>query len=84
MKAPKLNKKTVNKINRFKQTVSDIFNTAFTAGKIAGAGVGGAYLLTTGMNETNVVFMAIGAVLVGYSIIVLVSTAHIATKSARA
>lgn len=84
MKSPKLNKKTVNKINKFKQTVSEVFNTAFTTGKIAGAGVGGAYLITTGIDATNIVFMSIGAVLVGYSIIVLVSTAHIATKSARA
>lgn len=84
MKAPKINKKTINKINRFKQAMLDAFNTSFTTAKILGGGIGGAYLIVDGISATNVAFMGIGAVIAAYSIIVLVSTAHIATKSARA
>lgn len=84
MKKPQINKKTVKKINNFKQSVVDGFNTLFTVVKIVGGGTGGAYLLINGIAQNNVVFMALGAVISAYSIIVLVPIAHIATKSARA
>lgn len=84
MKKPQISKKSIKKFNNFKQTVSDAFNTLWSTIKVVGSGAGGAYLVLTGIQQNNVVFMALGAVLVGFGIMVLVTIAHLATKSARA
>jgi uncharacterized protein YjlB len=60
------------------------FFTAITFIKVIGVGSAAAYLITTGMSKTDVVYIGLGSILAGYAIIVFVSVAHIATKSRRA
>lgn len=70
-------------IKNIKKTIIEVANTTFTVGKVLGIGGGGAYLLTNGIQQHNLVFLAIGALLAAYATVVLVSTTHIATKAAR-
>jgi len=60
------------------------FFTAITFVKVIGVGSAAAYLISTGMNKTDVVYIGLGSILAGYAIIIFVSTAHVATKSKRA
>lgn len=84
--------KSVEKTNKFNMpkwsviwsNVVEMFFTGITTVKVLGVGSAAAYLIVTGMNKTDVVYMGLGAVLAGYAIVVFVSTAHIATKSRRA
>lgn len=84
MKKITFSKNTNKKINKFKQTVSDAFNALWSTVKVAGGGTGGAYLIVNGIDQNNVVFLALGSVIAAFAIIVLVSIAHIAAKSSRA
>lgn len=68
------------KTNNIKQIIINGFNTLFTVVKILGSLGGGAYLLIAGIEQNNPVFMGLGAVLTAYGIIILVLTAHVATK----
>lgn len=64
---------------KIKSNIEHGFRTGFVTGKILGFIAGGAYLVGMGINQNNVVFMGLGAVIGAYAIIVLVSTAHSAT-----
>ena len=75
--------KKINWANAWKETKLGAY-TALTSTKILGVGGLGAYLITTGMNKTDVVYMACGAILAGYAIVILVSTTHISTKVTKA
>lgn len=69
------------KINNIKSTIKDGFNTLFTVVKTLGTLGGGAYLVLSGIEQNNAVFMAIGATILAYGIIVLVSLTHFVTKN---
>ena len=69
-----------NKTNNIKATIKHGFNTLFTVVKTLGSLGGGAYLVLSGIEQNNAVFMAIGAVILAYGIIVLVSLTHSATR----
>lgn len=75
--------KMPNWSNVWKNTV-EIFHTTVIAVKVMGVGSGAAYLINAGMSRTDVVYMALGAVLAAYAILVFVSTAHMAVKSRKA
>lgn len=69
-----------SKTNNIKKTIKHGFNTLFTVIKTLGSLGGGAYLVLSGIEQNNMVFMAIGAVILAYGIIVLVSLTHTATR----
>ena len=66
------------------KNTKEIAQTTLTTLKVMGVGGAAAFLISTGMNKTDVIYIGLGSVLAGYAIIVFVSTAHIATKSRRA
>ena len=70
----------ITKINNIKSTIKHGFDTLFTVVKTLGSLGGGSYLVLNGIEQNNAVFIAIGAVILAYGIIVLVSLTHVATK----
>jgi len=82
----KTGNKSVKKINNIKESqalkwINLAFNTSFTVGKIVGCGGSSTYLIATGLQQMNVVMLALGAVLGAYGIVVLVSTSYAATNA---
>jgi len=66
----------------WKNTVLGFF-TAVTFIKVIGVGAVAAYLIVNGMHRTDVVYLAVGAIMAGYAIVVFVTTAYTATKLTR-
>jgi len=62
------------------QNIVHWFFTALTTVKILGVGGAGVVLILNGMSKTDAVYIGLGAVLTAYGIIILVLTAHVATK----
>lgn len=70
-----------SKTNNIKKTIKHGFDTLFTVLKTLGSLGGGAYLVLSGIEQNNIVFMSIGAIILAYGIIVLVSLTHTATRN---
>jgi len=66
------------------KNIVEIVHTVVIAAKVMGVGAAAAYLIQAGMSRTDVVYVALGAVLAGYAIVVFVSVAHFAVKAKRA